>query len=52
MMHHLIYLARLIVVTLLVFAIVWYAQRNGSRAHRRGIAVAWAVIAATIAAAW
>jgi hypothetical protein len=38
MMHHLIYLARLIVVALLVFAIVWYAQRNGSPAHQRGIA--------------
>jgi hypothetical protein len=51
-MHHLIYLARFIVVALLVFAIVWYAQRNGSPAHQRGIAFAWAVIVATIVAAW
>jgi heme/copper-type cytochrome/quinol oxidase subunit 2 len=51
-MHHLIYLARLIVVALLVFTIVRYAQRNGSSAHRRGIAFAWAVIVATIVAAW
>jgi hypothetical protein len=51
-MHHLIYLARLIVVALLVFAIVSMSLRNGSPAHQRGIAFAWAVIAATIVAVW
>jgi hypothetical protein len=51
-MHHLIYLARLIVVTLLVFAIVSMSLRNGSSTHRRGVAFAWAVIAATIVAVW
>jgi hypothetical protein len=51
-MHHLIYLARLIFVVVAVFTIVRYALRNGSPTHRRGIAFAWAVIVATIVAAW
>jgi hypothetical protein len=51
-MHHLIYITRLVFVAIAVFTIVRYAQRNGSSTHRRGIAFAWAVIAATIVAVW
>jgi hypothetical protein len=51
-MHHLIYITRLVFVVIAVFAIVSMSLRNGSSTHRRGVAFAWAVIAATIAAAW
>jgi hypothetical protein len=51
-MHHLIYITRLVFVVIAVFTIVRYALRNGSPAHRRGVAFVWAVIVATIVAAW
>jgi hypothetical protein len=51
-MHHLIYITRLVFVVIAVFAIVSMSLRNGSPAHQRGIAFAWAVIVATIVAAW